>query len=81
MKCLRPFRTKYERPNFDGVRNRKPRPTYIFINWLYDILKTCMPFVPQLLTLYANAVDLIPKQLAIGRNGHSVFCSVVIVTI
>ena len=26
MKCLRPFRTKNERPNFDGVRNRKPRP-------------------------------------------------------
>ena len=31
-----------------------------------------MHFGPQLLTLYANAVDLIPKQLAIGRNVHSV---------
>ena len=40
MKCLRPFRTKYERPNFDGVRNRKPRPIPIDFGNSFGIKRT-----------------------------------------
>ena len=49
MKCLRPFRTKNERPNFDGVRNRKPRPT--------ENLDGCFTFVSRYFTFCSKLCD------------------------